>query len=116
MTQKNVVTLITNFFPLLGLDISVNITVLNSETNLNLAGAIVTIEGTNYLTPLIKLFASGTILTLTASKLGFTTETRTITVGETIESLTQHVMFLMSADLVRNVARKSLSPNYNDLN
>ena len=89
---------------------------LNSETNQKLTGAIVTIGGTNYLTPLIKPFASGTILTLTASKLGFTTETRTITVGETDASLTQGVMFLMSADLVRNIAGKSLSQNYNDLN
>ena len=77
---------------------------LNSETNLNLASAIVTIGDVSYPTPLIKPFASGTILTLTASKLGFTTETRTIIVEETNGTLTQRIMFLMSADLVRNVA------------
>ena len=84
---------------------------MNSETNLNLAGAIVTIGGSNYTTPLIKPFASGTILTLTASKLGFTTETRTITVEETNGTLTQLVLFLMSADLVRYVAGKGPSQN-----
>jgi hypothetical protein len=78
--------------------------VLNSETNENLVGAIVTMGGIQYSTPLIKLFARGTVLTLTAYKLGFTTETRTINVEETNGRLIQRVMFLMSADLVKKVA------------
>jgi len=78
--------------------------VLNSETNKNLVGAIVTMGGIQYSTPLIKSFARGTVLTLTAYKLGFTTETRTINVEETNGRLIQRVMFLMSADLVKKVA------------
>jgi hypothetical protein len=82
--------------------------VLNSETNLNLVGAIVTIGDANYSTPLIKPFVIGSILTLTASQLGFTTETRTIVVKEMNGTLTQLVLFLMSAALVRNVSGESL--------
>ena len=82
----------------------VTIAVWDSETNADLAEAVVFINGTNFSTPLEIIFGEGTVLHLLASKSGYTNENRTVSVkdGSSVSAPAQQITFLLSANLVRH--------------
>ena len=82
----------------------VTINVWDSETNADLSGAVVILNGTNYSTPLEIIFGEGTVLHMLASKSGYTDENRTVSVKDasTVSAPAQQITFLLSANLVRH--------------
>ena len=79
------------------------VNVWDSETNLGIFDATVTMDGINYTTPFIELFPSGTALIMLAYSPGYTIENRTILVQDTSSNgaATQTFNFLLSRPLVR---------------
>jgi len=82
----------------------VNISVWDAETNVDLPGAIVTMNGTNYSTPFSKIFVSGRVLKMLAFAPGYMDENKTVIVKYTplYGNSEQSITFLLSANLVRH--------------
>ena len=76
----------------------------NSDTNVALLNANVIIGGINFTAPFNVSFPRGTILNMQAFKSGYTMENKTVTVQDTLTngSKSQNIIFLLSANLVRN--------------
>jgi hypothetical protein len=85
------------------ISIDVSIHVWDSETNDDLSGAVVSINGTNYSVPFGTFFAPGTVLRMLAFASGYMDENRTVIVEDTSRfgNSTQSITFLSSANLVR---------------
>ena len=82
----------------------VHINVWDAETNYDLPGAIVTMNGTNYSAPFETIFAPGTVLHMQAYMPGYTDENKTVIVNDTSmcgDAATQLITFILSANLVR---------------
>ena len=80
----------------------------NSETNLGLQNATVIIGGINYTAPFNVSFPRGTIVNMQAIKAGYTVENKTVIVQDTLTngSRSQKIIFLLSANLVRNFGHR----------
>ncbi len=85
------------------LSTDVRIRVWDAETNNDLPGAIVTMNGTNYSAPFNTIFAPGTVLRMLAFAPGYQDENKSVIVKDILEYGTseQFITFLLSANLVR---------------
>ena len=88
-----------SFFYLLST--AVSIVVYNSQSNSQISGAMVSVDGANYTAPAnLGTFAAGTMLLVTVYASGFISESRNVTISNPAGNFRQQVTFNLSPVLV----------------
>jgi hypothetical protein len=78
----------------------VTIVVFKAGSNTKFKNATINFNGSNYVGPITFSLAPGTIMNVSASYTGFTTENKVITVSDVSGLATQQITFIISAILV----------------